>query len=319
LHFDVFNGDADGICGLHQFRLAHPCIAQLVSGVKRDVNLLARVSAGGGDRVTVFDISLLSNRVDLGRLLAHGVHVEYFDHHEAGELPVNDLFAGHIDTAADVCTSIIVDRVLNGRFRSWAVAAAFGDNLPVAASALASRAGLDTAQQHVLQQLGECLNYNGYGDNIEDLFFDPAALYRVLSRYESPFDFVASAAEFKVLAEGLASDTLWLQKLRPAIDNDGCRIYMLPGTAQGRRTSGTLANRVALEHPQTAHAVLTPNSRGTYTVSVRAPVTRPYRAQEVCRQFGGGGRQAAAGINDLTDEQVGRFVETMATTFRVES
>lgn len=41
MDYDVFNGDADGICALHQLRLARPRPeAQLVTGVKRDIRLL---------------------------------------------------------------------------------------------------------------------------------------------------------------------------------------------------------------------------------------------------------------------------------------
>ncbi|MDQ6977782.1 MAG: acetyltransferase, partial [Ghiorsea sp.] len=37
---DVFNGDADGLCALHQLRLAVPVNSTLMTGVKRDINLL---------------------------------------------------------------------------------------------------------------------------------------------------------------------------------------------------------------------------------------------------------------------------------------
>ena len=41
MYYDVFNGDADGICALHQLRLAEPRpTAELVTGVKRDIRLL---------------------------------------------------------------------------------------------------------------------------------------------------------------------------------------------------------------------------------------------------------------------------------------
>ena len=33
-YFDVFNGDADGICALHQLRLADPLDSTLVTGLK---------------------------------------------------------------------------------------------------------------------------------------------------------------------------------------------------------------------------------------------------------------------------------------------
>ena len=50
---DVFNGDADGLCALHQLRLAEPADSELVTGPKRDISLLKRVKAGAGDRITV--------------------------------------------------------------------------------------------------------------------------------------------------------------------------------------------------------------------------------------------------------------------------
>lgn len=79
-HWDVFNGDADGICALHQLRLADARAGMLVSGVKRDIGLLQRVPAQAGDTVTVLDVSLERNREALLELLARGVEVEYFDH-----------------------------------------------------------------------------------------------------------------------------------------------------------------------------------------------------------------------------------------------
>ena len=56
--YDVFNGDADGICALHQLRLADPRASVLVTGAKREIALLERVDAHPGDSITVLDISL---------------------------------------------------------------------------------------------------------------------------------------------------------------------------------------------------------------------------------------------------------------------
>ncbi len=63
MYFDVFNGDADGICALHQLRLAEPRQAELITGPKRDLALLKRVTADAGDNVTVLDITV-ENRPD---------------------------------------------------------------------------------------------------------------------------------------------------------------------------------------------------------------------------------------------------------------
>ena len=68
-YFDVFNGDADGICALHQMRLANPVESTLITGVKRDISLLKKVQAAAGDQILVLDISLDKNRDDLERLL----------------------------------------------------------------------------------------------------------------------------------------------------------------------------------------------------------------------------------------------------------
>ena len=87
IHFDVFNGDADGICALTQLRNAQPREAQLVTGVKRDINLLERVDASEGSQVTVLDVSLDKNREGLQRALAAGADVFYCDHHFAGDIP----------------------------------------------------------------------------------------------------------------------------------------------------------------------------------------------------------------------------------------
>ena len=71
-HFDVFNGDADGICALVQLRLAEPLDSVLVTGVKRDIALLGKVKAKGGDKVTVLDISMQKNLPALNNLLSAG-------------------------------------------------------------------------------------------------------------------------------------------------------------------------------------------------------------------------------------------------------
>ena len=70
--YDIFNGDADGICALHQLRLEQPRAAELVTGAKRDIALVERVAAQAGDQLTVLDVSLRSNADAVLRALASG-------------------------------------------------------------------------------------------------------------------------------------------------------------------------------------------------------------------------------------------------------
>src|SRR4030065_2573426 len=116
-HYDVFKGDADGICALHQLRLDYPTDSQLVTGVKRDITLLERVVAKQGDKITVLDISLDKNRKALLALLERDVQVAWFDHHFPGDVPAHRGFEAHIDRAPDMCTSRPVDPFLQGRHR----------------------------------------------------------------------------------------------------------------------------------------------------------------------------------------------------------
>ena len=314
--FDVFNGDADGLCALHQLRLADPADAELVTGPKRDISLLKRVQAGAGDCVTVLDIALAKNRDALDRLLEAGAQVRYFDHHQPGDIPVHPHFEPHIDTDANVCTSLLVNRYLNGRHLAWAVAAAFGDNLADSARGAAAPLNLSDAQLVQLQSLGECLNYNGYGDTLDDLFFDPADLYRQLRPFVDPFDFVADSPAYRTLQAGYHDDMARAEALEAAETRASGRMFMLPAEKWARRISGVFGNRLAVDSPAQAHAVLTARPEGGYVVSVRAPLATKSGADELCSQFEtGGGRKGAAGINHLPESELDRFIATFFAVF----
>ena len=60
--YDVFNGDADGICALIQLRLAEPAETTLITGVKRDIALARQLPTTEPVNATILDISLDKNR-----------------------------------------------------------------------------------------------------------------------------------------------------------------------------------------------------------------------------------------------------------------
>ena len=313
---DVFNGDADGVCALHQLRLADPVTSTLVTGVKRDIKLLDQVQAGAGDHVTVLDISLDSNRMGLMRLLEAGAQIEYFDHHHAGEIPRHPKLSTHIDLAATVCTSILVDRHLNGKHRLWAITAAFGDNMEKSARTLATTEGLDEAHLLKLARLGECLNYNGYGDTLADLHFHPAQLYAEIKPYADPLQFIETSPAFAKLEAGLREDTTFANALKPYQEDAHFAAYVMPDAAWARRISGVFANRLATENKSCAHAVFTTNQYGDYTVSVRAPLSNLQGADTLCLKFEtGGGRKGAAGVNRLPVHELERFLASFKAQF----
>lgn len=316
-NFDVFNGDADGICALHQLRLAEPRDSALVTGVKRDIALLKNVTAEHGDRITVLDISLDKNRAELQVLLALGAEVTYVDHHFAGEIPAHPALRAEIDTSPGTCTSLLVDAMLAGRFRAWAVVAAFGDSLPDSAKRAAAPLNLSESQLTALRELGECLNYNAYGDSVADLFFHPAELYGQLHGYADPFRFIADAPLFATLKQGYTADMALARALKPQWAYPGGTVFLLPDQAWARRVSGVFGNHMAQSETAVAHAVLTHKPRGGYVVSVRAPRDNPNGADELCHQFdSGGGRKSAAGINHLPESGLERFLELFRAAFK---
>lgn len=130
----------------------------------------------------------------LEQALAQGAHVFYADHHKAGDVPQHGNLDVHIDLDANMCTALIVDKLLEGRFHTWAITAAYGDNLIAKADALADQAGLNNEQKAQLKELGTLINYNGYGSKVDDLHFHPADLYRALVQYISPFEVIEDKA-----------------------------------------------------------------------------------------------------------------------------
>ncbi len=314
-YYDIFNGDADGICALHQLRLEAPRDAECVTGVKRDVTLLSRVDAQAGDEITVLDISMKSNAAALAKLLGRGVKCRYFDHHAAGVIPSHPGLRAHIDTAPDVCTSLIVDRYLSGKQRAWAVVAAFGDNLVAPAIQAAQPLELDHTDLARLHELGDCLNYNAYGETIDDLHYPPVDLYEAILPYRDPREFMTDEPVFDVLKAAYKEDLERAEEIKAEFISDSAALYVLPDAAWCRRINGLLGNRLAQEHVKRAHAVLVTKAGG-YTVSVRAPVLHPQGADELCSRFEtGGGRKGAAGINLLPPSALAAFVDAFRAAY----
>jgi hypothetical protein len=313
--YDIFNGDADGICALQQLRLEEPRASVLVSGAKREIALVERVEPGSGDELTVLDISFKTNASAVLRALDRGARCRYFDHHHAGNVPQHPNLRTFIDTAADVCTSLLVDRYLSGRQRIWAVVAAFGDNLVKSARRTAELLQLDASEVEQLRELGECINYNAYGETVDDLHYHPADLFETLNHYRDPFEFIEGEPILGVLKTAYEDDLFCARALQPETQNAKSAVFILPDTAWSRRISGLFSNQLAREHAARAHAVLVKKADG-YSVSVRAAVEKPEGADQLCLKFdSGGGRKAAAGINLLPETELSRFIAEFERTF----
>lgn len=309
--FDVCNGDADGLCAVLQWRLVHPAPAELLTGPKREIELLQSVPARAGDEVLVCDLSMQRNLAALQRLLADGVQVRYVDHHHVDAVPRHAGLHALIDTDARVCTSLLMDRLLQARCRRWALVGAYGDNLAAVADALAADGGLDAEERAQLRRLGEGINYNAYGA-AGDQHIAPQALYARLARHADPLALLRDDAIGDEL-DALRLADLRLAQAQPLqLAGEGARWVRLPDAAWARRVIGSFANTLAARSPRLAHAVLLAERGGAFAVSLRAPLAAPGGADALCRRFGGGGRAAAAGIDRLDAAELPRLLDALA-------
>ena len=316
-YIDVFNGDADGLCSLVQLRRADPRTSELVTGVKRDINLLQRVNAKNGDHITVLDISFEKNSKDVQRLLTLGASLDYIDHHQTGVLIKHRSLKCDINLSAETCTSLIVDKKLQGQYRQWAIVGTFGDNLISVAKRVGRQSGIEESDLDLLQQLGTYLNYNSYGENIDDLFFHPAKLYEKLCKYDSPLNFIKNDNQtFTTLASGYEQDMLKVQNMPIKYKTSNIAVILLPNEKWAKRASGVYINLLANKYPECAHAILTQKNNANYVVSIRAQKNQKQGADSLASKFPtGGGRKAAAGINDLPKNKLDYFIEVMESFF----
>lgn len=310
-HFDIFNGDADGIFSLIQLRKDNPIDSLKITGVKRDILLLEKCVATQGDSITVLDISMERNQQALNELLAKNVKVFYADHHRKSDITSSNLLDAHIDLSPEICTSLIIDKILNGKYRLWAIAGAYGDNLISVADKLCEESKLSKEQRDFLLDLGTLVNYNGYGLTTEDLHFEPAKLFDLLINYDSPFELLADKhSPYHLLKSAFNQDINQIDDLPVHYIDGQLSVLILPNEAYSRRVSGVLSNRLANSAPDKAHIVLTTNKDDSYTVSLRAPMNNKQGADVICSSFEtGGGRASAAGINKLQKNQLDLLIQ----------
>ncbi len=314
-HYDIFNGDADGICALVQLRLATPIDSVLITGVKRDIALVEKVDISDCNSATVLDISFDKNREAVAALIEAEIPLEYFDHHKPGAKLTSPLIDYHIDTEPTTCTGLLVSQHIQHAYPAWACVALYGDNQHIAANTFATQHNLAESQQNTLRELGTLMNYNGYGNAIEDLHIHPKNLFQAALKHIDPVDFYHTEL-IQNLRQGYQQDNQNCNQQTPHYSSKTGHIYILPNTAWARRMSGDFGNQLARKNPDQAHAVISEKPSGGYLVSVRAPKQRPLGADALCSNFpSGGGRSAAAGINHLDLDQLPHFIKAFDQQF----
>jgi len=316
MHYDVFNGDADGICSLLQLRLSNPKNSKLITGVKRDISLLKKISPIKQDSVTVLDISMKKNYQEVVDFLELGVEVFYADHHQSGDLLTHKNFRSYINESSSICTSLIINEYLSGKYQEWAIVGAYGDGMDKSARIIADKADLSKDNREQLRLLGECINYNSYGTSETDLLYHPSLLYKLLKRNYNPFDFISNEiGVYNKLLDSYCLDISKAKAVLPEIEDDTVSVIILPDESWSRRVIGVYANLLMYNDKNRAHALMVLNNNASYLVGVRAPYNNKSGASMLCSMFGGGGRRGAAGINNLPKQDKNNFIKEFKKQF----
>jgi hypothetical protein len=320
----VFNGDADGIISQHLAKISGVEPAIRVTGLKRDLKLLARLPASLASaplELHVFDINLRDNLPDLLRLLENpATTVRWHDHHEPGEIPESPRFKPRIVTARGTCTALLVHADSPAADPRWAAMAAFGDNIPEAAEALLRPLGLHPIEVRELCEAGELVNYNAYGEDENDVLFQPLEVAERMAPFAKADDFIRRSGLIQPLRDQFRDDMEKMGAFSADEARPGASLYRLPDAAWARRLGSTFANRAALADPGRAIAALHPLRGGSFQVSIRAPRGRAdaAAASALASEFpSGGGRALAAGINRLEAADVDRFARRFFEVYRI--
>ncbi|GIR66806.1 MAG: hypothetical protein CM15mP71_0320 [Candidatus Poseidoniales archaeon] len=142
------------------------------------------------------------------------------------------------------------------------------------------------------KELGELLNYNGYGGDLSDLHFHPDDLLLLCLQAKTPQNFMDTQA-FMTLKNGFESDLSNAKNIEPS---NG--YYLLPNEAWARRVVGVMAHRIN-ETGEGPHVIAIDKGE-TLQVSIRGSEG----IGELCKMFGGGGRATAGGIDELPKTEI---------------
>ena len=218
-----------------------------------------------------------------------------------------------ISPAPEVCTSALVNGRLRSAFTEWAVVGCFGDNLDTTADTLIDNLS-SSVDRDALKQLGICVNYNAYGSQPADLHFHPADLYRRMQCHTSPTALLQDDRDlFETLVAAYETD------MSAARRHLGLSMTTTSRWCHSRRGVGTRVSGCMATTWLTSHRTKRTRSDGYRRWlfgKVRAPLNNRTGADAVCRQFEtGGGRAAAAGINQLPRDQLGRFIDALRAQY----
>lgn len=295
------------------------------TGVKRDVELLRHAKNIESSNLFVFDVSMLTNEKYLQSLINGDNIIRWFDHHKMSDIEnIRNSIVYKISTNPAHCTAMMVESyfdpvVLVAGLRSWVMCAAYGDNLHSTVQELNKdmSPGRTKETLDIYKQIGETLNYNGYGNQESDLTVHPKDVFMDLCEYDEPVDYYNNSTVFKKINTQMKADASELESTAQTLHESSVGdVILLPDSPASIRYSGVYSNLLSMGNRDKAFAILTMYDDNNYKISIRAPQNNPVGACDLALKFPtGGGREKAAGVNQLPTEKLDNFTEEFIENF----
>ncbi len=326
MNYGFFNGDADGIISMYLFNwYSGREMNEYYTGIKRDVELLRHAKDIESSNLFVFDVSMLSNEKYLKPLIDQDNTIRWYDHHKLpDDENIRNSILYKVSTDPKHCTAMMVEEYFSSStmiagLRSWVICAAYGDNLHTTVQELNEDMHPSFTQPtlDIYKEVGETLNYNGYGNQESDLTVHPKEVFLDMCKYDNPKTYHAESEIFKKINTQMKQDASLLESSSETVhESEIGSIIILPEGSASIRYSGIYSNLLSMNNKSKAFAIMTVYDENNYKISIRAPQDNPVGACDLALKFPtGGGREKAAGVNQLPCDQVDAFVEEFVKNF----
>ena len=120
-----------------------------------------------------------------------------------------------------------------------------------------------------LKEIGETLNYNGYGNEESDLTVHPKDVYLDIQKYRS-FQYKKMSEIYNKINTQMKLDEAELNSSEILHTSETGKIILLPDTKASIRYS-IYSNKQTTDNPSKAFAILTNINEDAYRISIRSP------------------------------------------------
>ena len=161
-----------------------------------------------------------------------------------------------------------------------------------------------------LKEIGETLNYNGYGNQESDLTVHPKDVYLDIQKYKSPFQYKKLSEIYNKINTQMKSDETELNSSEILHTSKTGNIILLP-TQKHLLDTRIYSNKQTTDNPSKAFAILTNINEDTYRISIRSPKNNPVGASKLALSFptSGGREKDLVKINELPKTELKNFIE----------